>query len=45
MIDPHCRIGRVRLKGKRNISTRLPSKTIEVALKLRTAIQRGATRG
>lgn len=35
MIDPHCKIGRVRLKGSRKITTRLPKKAIAVALELK----------
>ncbi len=36
-MDPHCRIGRVQLKGARNIASRLPRKALGVYLQLKAA--------
>lgn len=38
MIDPHCRIGRIRFKGYRNIGYRLPRKFLATTEALRVAL-------
>ena len=34
-VDPHCRIGRVRLKGSRSVAKNLPLKLIQTSRKLK----------
>ena len=41
-IDPHCRIGRVRLKGSRSVAKVLPLKLIRTSLQLAAELKRTA---
>lgn len=41
MTNPHCRIGKIRLKGPRHISRRLPKKFAETTLKLMAEVGKG----
>lgn len=43
VVDTHCRIGKVRLKGSRNISKHLPLKSIRVFQELTAAKLRASS--
>lgn len=45
MPDPHCKIGRVRLKGPRRITTRLPRKFLATTAALRAAADKQKGQG